>query len=311
MKLDTLHLFVDAMRGGNFTAVARRRHIDPSSVSRAIATLETDLGLKLFERSTRRFQPTEAARGYFNQIEPLLAELDLAAARARDDAARPAGRLRVTASVAFGCEVLSPLVAGLRARYPDLEIEFVLNDAALDLVSERIDLALRLGPPPQGDLVRTRLMDVRHRVCASPAYVRRYGPVTTPGDLADRDCVRFPFGGYNSRWRCRDRAGAITEIAVGGSLVISNALGLKRCVLDGLGPGLLADWMTRAELERGELIDLLPDHEVTATAFGTAAWILYPSRAYVPLKLRVFVDYLRERLAAGSAPPKSRPNARQ
>jgi DNA-binding transcriptional LysR family regulator len=298
MKPDLLHLFVDVMRGDSFTAVARRRNIDPSSVSRSIAALETELGLRLFERSTRRFQPTEAARSYFEQIEPLLSELDLAAARARDAASRPAGRLRVTASVAFGCEVLSPLVAGLRARYPDLEIEFVLDDASLDLVSERIDLAIRLGPPPLGELVRTRLMDVRHHLCASPAYVARYGPITTPDDLMARDCVRFPFGGYNSRWRFRDHAGAISKVTIGGSLVISNALGLKRCVMDGLGPGLLADWMTRAELERGELVDLLPDHEVTATAFGTAAWILYPSRAYVPLKLRVFVDYLRERLGA-------------
>jgi len=294
MKTDLLALFVDVMRSGSFTAAARLRNIDPSSVSRAIAGLEAELGLKLFERSTRRFQPTETAGTYFEQVEPLLAELDLATMRARDMVTRPTGLLRVTASVAFGCEVLTPLVPGLRSRYRDLDIEFVLNDTMLDLVSERIDVALRLGPPPQGDMVRTRLMQVRHRVCASPAYVARNGPITTPDQLTSRDCVRFPIGGYSSRWHFRDRRGAISKVAVNGKLVISNALALKRCVLDGLGPGLLADWMIRAELERGDLVDLLPEHEVTATEFETAAWIVYPSRSYVPLKVRIFIDYLRE-----------------
>ena len=146
MKIAHLELFRAVMREGNFTGVARRRGIDPSAVSRAITTLESDLGIRLFERTTRRFAPTEAGRIYYAQTDSLIEELELAAARARDATAAPAGQLRVTASIAFGCEVLSPLVAGLRERYPALALELVLSDLPLDLVNERLDVAIRLRP---------------------------------------------------------------------------------------------------------------------------------------------------------------------
>ena len=296
MRLEPFQLFVDTMRSGSFAATARERDIDPSSVSRAIAALEADLGLRLFERSTRRFEPTEAGRVLLEYLDPVLADLRLAVERTRDVAARPAGRLRVTASVAYGCEVLTPLLPDLRARYPKLNIELVLSDMPLDIVRERIDVAIRLGPAPGGDLVRARLNRVSHHVCASPAYLDTHGPISSPMDLAARDCVRFPFPGFRSRWLFRSRSGAVTPVEIGGSVLISNAMGLKRCILDGLGPGLLADWMIRAELDNGTLIDVLPDFDVTATDFDTAAWFLYPSRSYMPLKLRVFIDFLREHL---------------
>lgn len=298
MKIAHLELFRAVMREGNFTGVARRRGIDPSAVSRAITTLESDLGIRLFERTTRRFAPTEAGRIYYAQTDSLIEELELAAARARDATAAPAGQLRVTASIAFGCEVLSPLVAGLRERYPALALELVLSDLPLDLVNERLDVAIRLGPAPTGELVRRRLMAVRHRVCASPAWLAANARVTLPAELSHCDCVRFPFPGFSDRWRFRDAEGTLEDVTISGSLVVSNALAAKRCILDGLGPGLLADWMSARELADGTLVELLPAYAVTATVFETAAWILYPSRSYIPTKVRCFIDYLADKLAS-------------
>ncbi|MGR8918279.1 MAG: LysR family transcriptional regulator [Gammaproteobacteria bacterium] len=296
MKITAIQLFVDVMRAGGFAAAAAESGRDPSSVSRAIAALERKLGVKLFERTTRRFEPTEAGRLYFEQVEPLLDELGQAAARARDLSTRPGGVLRVSTSVAFGCEVLAPLAGELRQHYPELELDVAMSDARIDLVAERIDVAIRLGPPPPDDLVRVRLMPTRHRVCAAPGWLARHGQPAAPAALGDHDCVRFPYAGFRERWRFRDRAGREMRVGVGGSVVMSSALAVKRCVLDGLGPGLLADWMIGGELAAGSLVDLFPDHDVTATGFDTAAWLLYPSRAYVPLKLRVFIDFLTERL---------------
>lgn len=253
--------------------------------------------MRLFERTTRRFAPTEAGRIYYAQTQSLIEELELAAARARDATAAPAGQLRVTASIAFGCEVLTPLVAGFRERYPALALELVLSDLPLDLVSERLDVAIRLGPPPTGDLVRRRLMPVRHRVCASPAWIAANARVMLPAVLSHCDCVRFPFPGFSDRWRFRDTQGSIEEVTISGSLVVSNALAAKHCILDGLGPGLLADWMSARELADGTLLELLPGYAVTATVFETAAWILYPSRSYIPTKVRCFIDYLVDNLA--------------
>lgn len=299
MKLHNLDLFVAVMRSGGFAAAARSRDVDPSSVSRAIAALESDLGVRLIERTTRRFQPTEAGRSYFNDIEPLLAELDNAGVRSRDLLLQPAGTLRITASVAFGSEVLAPLVAPLQQQYPGIDLQLILNDGHVDLVDEQIDLAIRLGPPPGGDWVRSRLMPVRHRVCASPDWLSRHGPLAGPDELQRHACVLFPLPGYRDRWRFRrsdQQPREIGEVAVHGSLSISNALALRRCVVDGLGPGLLADWMIGDALARGQLVDLLPRHEVTASSFDTAAWLLYPSRSYLPRKLRVVADFLRARL---------------
>ena len=108
--------------------------------------------------------------------------------------------------------------------------------------------------------------------------------------------MRFPYSGYKCCWHFRDSSVDIAAVPVDGEFVISTALALKRCVLEGLGPGLLADWMIAQELKDGSLIDLFPSQEATAAEFDTAAWLVYPSRAYLPGKLRVFIDFLRDKL---------------
>ncbi len=301
MNLESLTIFAEVMRTGSFAEVARRRDVDPSSVSRVIAGLEGEIGVRLFQRTTRRLSPTEAGRVYFRRIEPLLGEIDRAAAEARDLTASPSGTLRLTASVAFGHAVVAPLLPALRSRHPALGLELILSDSTIDLVAEGIDLAIRLGPRPDADLIGTRLMPVRHRVCVSPGYVEASGRPDTPAGLAARDCLRFPFSGYRSMWRFRRPDGPTTDVPVDGTLVISNALALRRCCLDGLGPSLLADWLVGEDLAAGRLVDLFPDHDVTATEFDTAAWLLYPSRAYVPLKVRAVIDFLKEAVRTPAA----------
>ncbi len=297
MKIETLHLFAIVMRTGGFTAAARRANTDPSAVSRAVAALEREIGVRLFDRSTRKFRPTEAGRAYCAALEPLLEELDRAAAHARDLASRPVGHLRIGASVAFGCDVLAPRLAAFRAACPEVTVELVLDDQAVDLGIERIDVAIRLGPSPGDDYEREYLMPVKHRVCASPGWLARTARPTAPAELAAHACVLFPLGGFAERWRFRrDADSEVIEVPVHGALTISSALALKRCVLDGLGPGLLADWMIADELASGALIDLMPEFEVTATRFDTAAWLVYPSTSYVPLKVQAFVAFLRAQL---------------
>jgi hypothetical protein len=153
------------------------------------------------------------------------------------------------------------------------------------------------------------------RACASPGYLRRHGRPQDAGDLAGHACLRFPLPGFRSRWRFRDQGGAEQDVAVAGRIIISNALGLLDCALADAGVVLLAEVMLADALRDGRLVDLFPDHEVTATDFDSAAWFVYPSRDYLPLKVRVFVQALREavqhRMAgaalAGQAAPPQRP----
>lgn len=304
MELDALRLFVEVSRRGSFAAVARDRDTDPSTVSRAVAGLEDGLGLRLFQRSTRRMALTEAGHLYLARIEPLVEELD----RARDEAltisSGPVGTLRLTASVAFGQTCLLPLLPGFRAAYPRLRLELLLTDANLDLVADRIDLAIRLGIRPEIDGIGAKLVDTRYRVCASPAYLERSAPLRRPEDLREHRCLLFALPAYRSRWLFRNGTGSVAAVPVAGDLVISNAVALRACALDGLGPALLPDWLVADDLARGGLVALFPDLDATATTFETAAWLLYPSRAYLPTKVRATIAFLKEQIrrSSGAAP---------
>ena len=299
MELSSLQIFAEVMRRGSFAAVARDRDVSPSAISRSVAALENELGLRLFQRTTRRLAPTEAGALYFARIEPLVGELEQARQAAADVRERPSGILRVTASVAFGQTCLVPLLPELNRRYPELSLELLLTDSNLDMVAERIDVALRLGPRSDGRLIGLRLFETRYRVCASPDYLARAGAVAAPEDLRARPCLVFALPGYRSRWIFLDRAGRRSEVPIEGRFVISSALALRDCALNGLGPALLADWLIGDDLSSGALVDLFPGHRVTATDFDTAAWLLYPSRAYLPLKVRAFIDFVRARLRPG------------
>ena len=300
MEVATLRAFVEVMRRGSFAAVARDRGVAASSVSRAIAALEDELGIRLFQRSTRRLAPTEAGSLYFERIEPIVVELERARLMAADMGDRPTGTLRVTAPVSFAQLNLVPLMPELGERYPDLILELLLTDRQVDLVAERIDVALRLGRLSDSALVARRLCPMVSVVCASPGYLSRRGRPRAPGDLPDHDCLLFPMPGWSTRWRFRDSQGRISEAPVNARLTISNALALGQCALAGMGLSLLPRWIIGRELYDGSLVDVFPDHEVTATDFDTAAWLLYPSRSYLPLKVRAFVDFLEQTFHRGA-----------
>ena len=296
------------MRRGSFAAVARDRNVDPSSISRAIAGLEDELGVRLFQRTTRRLAPTGAGAAYFDRVEPLVEELERARLTAVDSAERPTGLLRIAAPVSFAELNLVPLLPALAARYPDLSLDLQLTDATLDLVGERIDVALRLGPKPQAGLVAHRLAPLVARVCASPAYLERHGHPAQPEDLGAHNCLLLDLQGFEDRWRFRDREGQVTAVAVRGRLRTSNAVALKQCALAGMGIILQGRWIVGRELREGTLIDLFPEHEATAASFeAPAMWLIYPTRTYLPLKVRAFVQFLRAAFAG--APPWDTPAA--
>ncbi|PWV64626.1 LysR family transcriptional regulator [Plasticicumulans acidivorans] len=293
MDTEELRVFVEVMRRGSFAAVARERRVDPSSISRMIAGLERALGLRLFQRSTRRLVPTEAGELYFRRVEPLVEALARAALEAGDIGAAPRGLLRVTSSVAFGHELIVPRLAEFCARYPALQVELRLTDELLDLLAERIDLAVRVGPLADSSLVARPLLRTRYVVCASPEYLARRGRPARPAELAGHACLRYLLPGAGPLWRFRDAAGVEEAVAIDGPLLCSSALALRECTRHGAGIALIADWLVREDLRSGRLLDLLPDYHAAVTEFDPAAWLVYPSRDYLPLKVRAFEAHLR------------------
>lgn len=296
MEIDSVRVFVDVMKQGSFAAVARQRRADPSSISRSIASLEAELGFRLFQRTTRRLAPTEAADEYFTRVEGLIGEFDLASEAALDLVSLPTGTLRVTACTSFGQRVMAPILPELRSRYPDLAIDLHLVDHTVDIVEEKIDLAVRFGNKPEGNFIVSRLVPRHFRVCASPEYIERNGRPDDPRELEERDCLRFSMPGYRSAWKFRRKGESVFSVPVAGHLLVSHGATMTKCAVAGLGPALLPDWLCTKEIAAGELIDFFPDYECTATDFDTSAWLVYPSRSYVPVKLRVFIDFLREKV---------------
>lgn len=291
-------LLMEIAQRGSFADVARARDVDPSWVSRTVASIEDELGFRIFQRTTRRVVLTEAGDIYLRRAKTIADELDQARDEALSVTKGPVGTLRMTTTVAFGQKVIVPLLPRFRADYPGVSIELVLNDTNLNLVAERLDLAIRLGPGVTGDLVVSKLQETRYRVCASPDYLAQHGWPSTPAELSRRDCLRFSLPGFRSRWIFRGEDGAAEEVEVSGSIVASGALALHSLALAGMGPALLANWLVDGDIATGRLVDLFPHKQVTATTFGTAVWILYPSRSFLPQKVRAMIDFLKEEAAA-------------
>jgi DNA-binding transcriptional LysR family regulator len=300
MDTDDLAILIEVVRAGSFAAAARARSADPSAISRAVATLEARLGARLFQRSTRRISLTEAGEAFVARVAPLIEELDRARAAVRDAAARPEGHLRLTASVTFGQEVILPLLPAFHAAHPGIAVDGLFTDSNVDLVGERIDLAVRLAPEVEGDVIVSRLMDTRYRVVAAPEYEARAGVVGAPDDLRAHRLLRFGLAPFRDRWLFRPaQGGPVTEVPVAGDVVLAPPLALREAARAGMGAALLPGWLVDGDVRAGRLVRLLPDWDVTATTFDTGAFLVYPSRAYLPGKVRAMIDFLRAAVAEG------------
>lgn len=297
MNIDTLRLFVNVARRLSFAAVADEYDLDPSSVSRSIAGLEGHLGLRLFNRTTRKVSLTEAGEIYLKGIVNIIEEYDQAEEQARLISQTPSGTLKLTASVAFGERVIVPLIPKFNQLYPEVKLELLFTDTNVDLISNGIDLAIRLAPILSGDLIATRLMSTQYKVVVSPDYLRKHPMIESPTDLTDHLCTVFTLSAYRREWKFRDRRDrslAPLSVAIKAENTVSSALSIRSMVRNGAGPALLADWLISDDINNGDLIELFSDYEVTATDFDTFAWLVYPSRAYLPQKVRVMIDFLKE-----------------
>jgi DNA-binding transcriptional LysR family regulator len=300
MNLTDLTLFAEAARLGSLAAVAKARGTDPSTISRKLAALEESLCVRLFQRTTRSLSLTEAGDLYLARAIPLIEELTRIGAEARETRSRPTGTLRVTASVTFGQAMILPLLPAFRAAYPDLRLECHFTDQNLDLIADRIDLAIRLAPAIEGDVVAARLMTTRYRVVASPDYLATAPKLQTPEDLAHHKLLLFTIRPFRTRWLFRDGTGT-QEVPVNGDILISPAGAILDAALSGLGVALLPNYLTDPQITTGRLIRLFPTWDVTATSFDTGAWLVYPSRSFLPAKTRAMIDFLSAALPRAPA----------
>jgi DNA-binding transcriptional LysR family regulator len=295
MDFDDLKTFCRVAQLSSIAAAARAQASEASTVSRRIAALEAHLGTRLFQRTTRKLSLTEAGAIFLSRILPILDDVSAAREAAVAAVEQPDGLLRVTASNAYGEAVVAPLLGAFCAQYPKIEIDLLLSDALVDLVAQQVDVALRLGPRPSGDLIVSKLKTIERRLVASKEYLSSAPPVEQPGDIVAHVCLPTTNSPQPPLWLFRRNLEDI-ELVVPAKIRTSNTLALRQLVRDGVGISLLPEWSVDEDIKSGKLIQLLPNWKVSVGAQESAVWIAYPSRAYLPLKTRKFIDYFREQV---------------
>lgn len=300
-----LKTFCTVAACGGFTSAARELGVVASSVTRTVDALEARLGVALLNRSTRSVTLTEAGRAYYDHAQRILEQLDAADDAVTENAADVTGVLRVAAPVSFAALHITPILPDLRVRHPRLRLDLRLSDAAVNLVDESIDVAIRIGGlDPQANLVARRLAGHRRVLCVSPTYLKRHGAPEYAADLARHDCLAFSFADKRHTWRLRrideadDAAPApIEEIPVNGVIQANNAQVLRQAAIAGLGVAMLAHWLVDADLREGRLVQVLPQYEVNPGPMDVALYALYQSNRRGSHKIRAFVDLLEAHLA--------------
>ena len=282
--------FAETAKHGSFAAAARELGGAPSTVAKAVARLEASLHVKLFHRTTRQVSLTPDGERLYQRCQRVLAELDELEAEAAGARAEVSGTLRVDLPIVYGKQVVMPILADLRRRHPRLHLDVRLQDGYADLVRDGIDVAVRVGELKDSSLIARRFDRQAMVLCASPAYLAERGTPRTVEDLKAHSAVVFrsPSSGRNRPWQLRQRDRPLDLHPVAAAR-INDGEGMVVAACLGMGLVQLPDYMVAAELQRGELVEVLPSCRPEALPISA----VMPSGRLLPGRVRVFLEALK------------------
>ncbi|MDX1724338.1 MAG: LysR substrate-binding domain-containing protein [Pseudomonas sp.] len=289
--LDELLAFVSVVDSGSITAAAEHLAQTASGVSRALSRLEDKLDVTLLRRTTRRLELTEEGQAFLAQARKILDAVEDAEEQMKVRRQKPAGRLRVNAAAPFMLHAVVPLIAGFRAQYPEIQLELHSSDQIIDLLEQRTDVAIRIGPLRDSTLHARALGSNRLRILASPAYLEARGMPQSVESLRDHSLLGFTQPDSLNQWPLRHPLG--DALAISPSLQASSGETLRQLALADAGIVCLADFMTHADRARGELVQILAQHTVEVCQPIHA---VYYRNTALTSRITCFLDYLGERL---------------
>jgi LysR family transcriptional regulator, transcriptional activator for dmlA len=273
----------------SFAGAASDLGLTASAVSKLVSRMESRLRVRLVHRTTRRVRLTELGLLYCERARRVLEELDTSERELQHVDPEPKGTLRITAPVVLGHVRVLPVVMAFQHRYPDVRVLFDATDRVVDLIQERLDVAVRMvAEPPPAMVARKIDDDVRH-LCASPAYLARRGAPRTPAELTEHECLPYRVDGDTVPWRFKSGAGAAKALTVDGRLHLSDTLSIREAALAGLGIADLPHYLVARDLEEGRLVRVL--ESVPRVVRGV--YVVYAPSPFTPTKVRLFVDALR------------------
>jgi DNA-binding transcriptional LysR family regulator len=287
-----MEVFARVFELGGFSAAARVLRLTPSAISKLVGRLEARLGARLVNRSTRGLQFTPEGRLFYDRSIRLLADLD-EVERSVAEAEVPSGKIRVSANVPVGRQLLLPIVPAFLEAYPKLSLEISLTDQVIDLLEQRTDVALRSGPLKNSQLIARKLGAVRMMIVGSPAYFARHGIPKTPDELLRHNRLGFSYARATKGWPLIDK-GTERTIPPSGNVQASDGDALRTLAISGVGLVRLASFMVRDDIAADRLVSVLEDFnpgdidELHAVYLGQGGLL--------PVRIRVFLEFLARQI---------------
>jgi DNA-binding transcriptional LysR family regulator len=287
--LTSLRVFARVVELQNFSEVARRSGVTPATVSKHIASLESQLRTRLVNRTTRRLFITEAGQRLYAHCVRIIDELDRAESDVAEVRGEASGLLRITAPLIFAIGRLSPRLPEFMQRYPRVSIDLDLSVEKIDLFQERVDVAVRIAESIDPGLVAFRLAPYRRVFCATRGYVERFGTPMTPEDLAQHNCLISRGATLNASWTIQ-RGERVDSVRVSGNFVSNHGEAVRQAALAGIGIMMTARWLVEDDLRAGRLVEILPEYAPA----NRAIYAVLPRQGALSPKVRAFIDFLKE-----------------
>lgn len=288
--LNEISIFVKVVESGSFTQAARQLGLPNSTVSAKVSSLEARMGLTLIQRTTRRLQVTPSGKNFYNRCAAGLGEILQAQEEISSEQQEPQGLLRITAPIDLGGLILPEIVTSFMRKYKKVKLDLYFVERTVDLISESVDLALRVGPLEDSSLKAKKLGSIYFAPMASPRYLKQTGVPISPKDLQAYECIQFAPLGVDS-WRMN--SGKMTATIPMAQKLLSNDLNIvKSLTMMGNGIALLPTFLCAKELQDGRLVRLLPEWSTNTRAVH----FVYPGQKYVHPKLSAFIDFATEPL---------------
>ncbi len=291
--LDGLKTVVAVVETSSFTAASERLGISKALVSKYVGEVERNLGIRLFNRTTRQLALTDAGRRYYQESVALLEQYNVLVDKVTGEQTKPQGLLRVSAPVTFGEMILAPLLPEFLRLYPDLKIELVLTNGAIDMLEEGIDVRLRIGGVDDSSMIARHLKTFPLILSASPSYIQQYGLPDTPQQVAEHNCIIDSNFRIGKQWPIISPQGQAETINVQSIVAVNSPQAVREIAIAGGGIAMTPDFIVEDAINDGRLIPILPAY--TTLEFGLFA--IYPHRKYVAKKVRCFIDFALAQLA--------------
>lgn len=292
-ELNSIQVFLTVVEQGSFSAAGRVLNKSTSAVARQVSWLEEDLKARLINRTTRNQSLTEAGRLYYERARGLTRELAHLRAETRSAHETAEGLLRVQLRGSTATTVVVPALPELLRRYPGLELDIIVSDERVDLVSNNIDVAIWNGELPDTELVARKLSPSFRLLCGAPDYLARAGIPQTPEDLSHHNCLLFRAPAYGAEWTLA-RDGEVTRVPVRGALQSENGLVLVTAAARGIGLVMMPEWIVREHLANGTLVRVMADYDVSPIQAQAPLYAVFHNSRQMSRRVRVFVDYLAE-----------------